>query len=218
MDLAQHVKSQLDIVRVISDYVPRLRRFGNRYSCLCPFHNEKTPSFSIYADHQFYKCFGCDAKGDVFSFVMNIERLTFWEALKKLAEQNGIELPKQSAATDDRTKTRAILREMHEIALDHFRANLAGANGAQTRAYINQRGVTGPSAQLFQLGLADSSGRSLLRILEQRHFKPDGGVGPHWAARRRHALRSFPQPAHVPHSRRIGQGDRIRGPRARSRR
>ena len=173
MDLAQHVKSQLDIVRVISDYVPRLRRFGNRYSCLCPFHNEKTPSFSIYADHQFYKCFGCDAKGDVFNFVMNIERVTFWEALKKLAEQNGIELPKQSTAADDKTKTRAVLREMHEIALEHFRANLADPNGAQTRAYLKERGVTQQSAQLFQLGLADPSGRTLLRLLEQRHFKPE---------------------------------------------
>ena len=172
MDLAQHVKSQLDIVRVISDYVPRLRRFGNRYSCLCPFHNEKTPSFSIYADHQFYKCFGCDAKGDVFNFVMNIERVTFWEALKKLAEQNGIELPKQSAATDERTKTRAVLYQMHEIAVEHFRANLAGSIGAQTRAYLKQRGVTQQSVQLFQLGLADASGRTLLRLLEQR-FKPE---------------------------------------------
>jgi DNA primase len=173
MDLAQLVKSQLDIVRVISDYVPRLRRFGNRYSCLCPFHNEKTPSFSIYADHQFYKCFGCDAKGDVFNFVMNIERLTFWEALKKLAEQNGIELPKQSAATDERTKTRGALREMHDIAVEHFRANLGGPNGAQTRAYLKQRGVTQQSAQLFQLGLADASGRALLRVFEQHHFKPE---------------------------------------------
>jgi DNA primase len=173
MDLAQHVKSQLDIVRVISDYVPRLRRFGNRYSCLCPFHNEKTPSFSIYSDHQFYKCFGCDAKGDVFSFVMNIERLTFWEALRKLAEQNGIELPKQSTAADEKTKIRAAIREMHDIAVEHFQANLDGPNGAQTRAYLSQRGVTQQSIQLFQIGLSDASGRCLLRIFEQRGFKPE---------------------------------------------
>jgi DNA primase len=173
MDLAQQVKGQLDIVRVISDYVPRLRRFGNRYSCLCPFHNEKTPSFSIYADHQFYKCFGCDAKGDVFNFVMQIEGLTFWEALKKLAEQNGIQLPKQSGATDEKTKVRAAIREMHDIAVEHFRANLAGPNGASVRAYLKQRGVTQQSAQQFQLGLSDSSGRTLLKIFEQRGFKPD---------------------------------------------
>jgi DNA primase len=173
MDLAQQVKGQLDIVRVISDYVPRMRRFGNRYSCLCPFHNEKTPSFSIYADHQFYKCFGCDAKGDVFNFVMTIEGLTFWEALKKLAEQNGIVLPKQSGATDEKTKVRAAIREMHEIAVEHFRANLGSAAGAPVRAYLKQRGVTQQSAQLFQLGLSDASGRTLQRIFEQRGFKPE---------------------------------------------
>lgn len=173
MDFAQELKSQIDIVRVISDYVPRLRRFGNRYSGLCPFHNEKTPSFSIYAEHQFYKCFGCDAKGDVFNFVMSIEGLTFWEALKKLADQHGIPLPKQSQAADDKTRLRAALYEMHELAADHFRSNLSGPNGAPVRAYLNQRGVTQPAAQHFQLGLSDRSGRTLLRLLEQRGFKPD---------------------------------------------
>lgn len=172
MDFAQQLKAQIDIARVASDYV-RLRRFGNRYSGLCPFHNEKTPSFSIYADHQFFKCFGCDAKGDVFNFVMMIEGVTFWEALKKLADQHGIALPKQSFAADEDTKLRAALYEMHEIAADHFRANLAAPNGASVRAYISKRGVGQAAVQQFGLGLADASGRSLLRILEQRGFKPD---------------------------------------------
>ncbi len=173
MDFAQDLKSQIDIVRVISDYVPRLRRFGNRYSGLCPFHNEKTPSFSIYAEHQFYKCFGCDAKGDVFNFVMSIEGLTFWEAIKKLADQHGIPLPKQSQASDDKTRLRAALYEMHEIAADHFRANLAGQNGAAVRAYLQKRGVEPASVSQFQLGLSDRTGRTLLRIFEQRGFKPE---------------------------------------------
>jgi len=173
MDFAQDLKSQIDIVRVISDYVPRLRRFGNRYSGLCPFHNEKTPSFSIYAEHQFYKCYGCDAKGDVFNFVMTIEGLTFWEALKKLAEQHGIPLPKQSQASDDKTRLRAALYEIHEIAAAHFQANLGANNAAPVRAYLKQRGVTQDSAEQFQLGLSDKTGRTLLRLLEQRGFKPD---------------------------------------------
>ena len=173
MDIAQQIKSQLDIVRVISDYVPRLRRFGNRYSCLCPFHNEKTPSFSVYADHQFYKCFGCDAKGDVFSFVMAMDNITFWRRSKKLAEQNGIPLPKQSQATDEKTRVRAALRDIHDLALEHFRANLNGPGGASVRAYLKERGVTQASAESFQLGLSDGGGRTLLRLLEQRGFKPD---------------------------------------------
>jgi DNA primase len=172
MDFKEQLKAQVDIVRVASDYV-RLRRVGNRYSGLCPFHNEKTPSFSIYTEHQFFKCFGCDAKGDVFSFVMMIEGLTFWEALKKLADQHGIALPKQSLASDDETRLRAALYEMQEIAFEHFRKNLGGPNGESVRAYIGKRGVTAESVQRFGLGLADGSGRSLLRILEQRGFKPE---------------------------------------------
>ncbi|HXJ43678.1 MAG TPA: DNA primase, partial [Bryobacteraceae bacterium] len=172
MDFAQQLKGQIDIVRVISDYV-RLRKVGTRYAGLCPFHNEKTPSFSVHHEHQRYKCFGCDAKGDVFNFVMAIEGLTFWEALKKLAEEHGIPLPKQGQAGDEKTKIRAGIYEMHEIALEHFRANLAGPNGASARAYVRDRGVTQASVQLFQMGLADGSGRSLLRLLEQRGFRPE---------------------------------------------
>jgi DNA primase len=172
MDFKEQLRAQVDIVRVASDYV-RLRRVGNRYSGLCPFHNEKTPSFSISAEHQFFRCFGCDAKGDVFSFVMMIEGLTFWEALKKLADQHGIALPKQSLASDEETRLRAALYEMHEIAFEHFRKNLAGPNGESVRAYIAKRGVTEESVQRFGLGLADGSGRSLLRVLEQRGFKPE---------------------------------------------
>ena len=172
MDFAQQLKAQIDIVKVASDYV-RLRRFGNRYSGLCPFHNEKTPSFSIYTEHQFFKCFGCDAKGDVFSFVMMIEGLTFWEALRKLADQHGIALPKQSFASDEDTRQRAALFEMHELAMEHFRSNLAAPGAASVREYIARRNVTPATANLFSLGLADPSGRALLRLLEQRGFKPD---------------------------------------------
>src|SRR5215831_1455206 len=132
MDFAQQLKGQIDISSVVGEYV-RLRRIGNRYSGLCPFHNEKTPSFSVYTDHQFFKCFGCDAKGDVFNFVMNIEGLTFWEALKKLADQHGIPLPKQSLAADEKTHLRAAIYEMHEIALEHFRGNLTGPAGTNVR-------------------------------------------------------------------------------------
>jgi DNA primase len=167
MDFAQQLKSQIDISSVIGEYV-RLRRFGNRYSGLCPFHNEKTPSFSVYTDHQFFKCFGCDAKGDVFNFVMRIEGLTFWEALKKLAEEHGIPLPKQTKASDEKTKLRASLYDIHEIAAAHFRSNLAGRSGDEVRDYLAKRGVTAASTSEFGLGLADGSGRALLRLLEQK--------------------------------------------------
>ena len=172
MDFAQQLKSQVDISSVVGEYV-RLRRFGNRYSGLCPFHNEKTPSFSVYAEHQFFKCFGCDAKGDVFNFLMMIEGLTFWEALKKLADQHGIALPKQTGAADDKTKLRASLYDIHEIAASHFRASLAASAGAPVREYLVKRAVTATSIHDFGLGFAEASGRGLLRALEQRGFNAE---------------------------------------------
>jgi DNA primase len=172
MEFKEQLRSQVDIASVAGAYV-RLRRVGNRYSGLCPFHNEKTPSFYISTEHQWFRCFGCDAKGDVFTFVQLIEGLTFFEALKKLADQHGIALPKQSHASDEETRARAALYEMHEIAAAHFRANLAGPNGVAARAYIAKRGLTDAAIQQFGLGLADASGRAILRILEQRGFKPD---------------------------------------------
>jgi len=173
MEFAQHLKSQVDIVRVISEYGVRLRRVGRRYSGLCPFHSEKTPSFSVSEEHQFYKCFGCDAKGDVIKFVMSIEGLTFWESLRKLAEQHGVPLPKQSFAADDETRLRAMLYEMHEIAAVHFRENLEGPNGAAAREYLVRRGVRPETAASFGLGLAERSGRALERLLAQRGFRPE---------------------------------------------
>ncbi|MBV9940251.1 MAG: DNA primase, partial [Acidobacteriaceae bacterium] len=87
MNFAEHLKSQLNIVDVIGQYV-RLKRQGTgRYAGLCPFHSEKTPSFSVHETLQFYKCFGCDAAGDVFKFVMEHDHLTFPEAMKVLAER-----------------------------------------------------------------------------------------------------------------------------------
>jgi DNA primase len=172
MEFKEQLRAQVDIVRVASDYV-RLRRIGKRYSGLCPFHNEKTPSFSINQEHQFFICFGCGVRGDVFKFVEMIEGLTFWEALRKLADQHGIPLPKQSFAGDEETRLRAALYEMHEIAFEHFRRTLAGSNGASVRTYVAKRGVTDASADRFSLGLSEGSGRALLKILEQRGFKPD---------------------------------------------
>jgi DNA primase len=173
MEFKERLREQVDIVRVVGDYV-RLRRVSQkRYSGLCPFHNEKTASFSVSQEHQYFKCFGCDAKGDVFKFIELIEGLTFFEALKKLADQHGIALPKQSLASDDETRHRAALYEMHEIATGQFRSNLASSQGSAARQYLATRLVSEAAVQQFGLGFADSSGRSLARILEARGFKPE---------------------------------------------
>lgn len=173
MEFVEQLKSQVDIVHVIGESV-RLRRVGGgpRWVGLCPFHNEKTPSFSVHAQHQFYKCFGCGAGGDVIKFVMEMESLPFWEAVKYLAERHGIPLPKRSEAADEETRKRAVLYEMHEVALEHFRQNLFGAAGEEARAYLKRRGVGRELAEEFGLGLSERGGQALARIFQRKGYAP----------------------------------------------
>src|ERR1700676_4713180 len=121
MDFVEQLKSSIDIVKVIGEYV-RLRKGGatggNRG--LCPFHQEKTPSFSVSQTRQFYKCFGCGVGGDALKFVMEVDGLTFPEALKLLAERNGIPIPKRTECADADSKLRAALLEIHTIARTLF--------------------------------------------------------------------------------------------------
>jgi DNA primase len=170
MDFVEQLKSSIDIVNVIGEYV-RLRKAGpNRYSGLCPFHNEKSPSFSVHAGHQFFKCFGCGVGGDVLKFVMMIEGVSFYEALKSLAERYGIPMPKRNEYSDPDTRVRAALFQMHEMAESVFRQNLASAAGADARAYLHRRGVSSETIELFGLGYSDRSGRALLRLFQQNNF------------------------------------------------
>jgi DNA primase len=174
MDFAEQLKSSIDIVKVIGEYV-RLRRVGTsgRYTGLCPFHQEKTPSFGVHQVRQFYKCFGCGAGGDVIKFVMEIEGMTFWEALKLLAERNGIPLPKRADYSDAETKLRAALLDMHSIAEQVFRNNLHSPLGAEARAYLERRGVSGKMVEQFGLGYADPSGQTLVRRFDEGGFSQD---------------------------------------------
>ena len=118
-DFKEIVKQQADIVRVVGDYVKLKKAGAQNYSGLCPFHNEKTPSFSVHATRQFYHCFGCGVSGDVFSFVQKIENVTFPEAVRAVAQKLGIALPKlsfSSPAEAQEAKLRTVLLEIHERA------------------------------------------------------------------------------------------------------
>jgi len=174
MDFIEHLKSSVDIVAVIGDYV-RLRHIGSgpRYMGLCPFHSEKTPSFSVHSGHQFYKCFGCNAGGDVIRFIMEIERFTFWEAVKYLAERNGIPLPKRNDLADDEARRRSRLLEIHDLAAQHFSRSLAGSPGAEARAYLSRRGVRPETAGEFALGYAERSGQSVVSLLQRNGFSAE---------------------------------------------
>jgi DNA primase len=171
VDFVEQLKSAIDIVRVIGEYV-RLRRVGatGRYLGLCPFHQEKTPSFNVHQTRQFYKCFGCGVSGDVLKFVMEIDGLTFPETLKLLAERNGIPMPKRAEYSDAESKLRGALMDMHAIAAQVFQANLRSDQGSAARAYLARRGVSAESIEIFQLGYSDSSGQSLFRRLSEEHF------------------------------------------------
>jgi DNA primase len=170
MDFVDQLKSQVRIEDVVGEYV-KLRKSGpSRYMGLCPFHNEKTPSFTVHVVHQFYKCFSCGAGGDVVKFVMEKEGLSFWEALKQLAERYGIPLPKRSQYSDEDSRLRGAAFEMHEMAQEAFRANLESAAGEAARAYLARRGVAPETIAQFGLGYAERSGQALVRMFGKRNF------------------------------------------------
>ena len=168
MDFRDQLKSTADIVSVVGEYVRLRKSSAYRYVGLCPFHSEKTPSFSVHASRQFYHCFGCHAHGDVLQFVMEIEGVSFYEALKSLAERYGLPMPKRSQYADEDSRKRAALLEMHEAAQENFRANLRGSSGEAARAYLARRGVAAETIEQFGLGYSDRTGRALVRLFEQR--------------------------------------------------
>jgi len=173
-DFKDQLKATVDIVHVVGEYV-RLKRIGGgpRHMGLCPFHTEKTASFSVHAAHQFYKCFGCGAGGDVITFVMEIERLTFWEAVKYLAERHGIQLPKRNDLADEEAKKRGGIFEMHEQAAKVFRELLFSPAGEEARGYLKRRGLSKETAEEFELGLSERGGQSLVRLFEKQGFSHD---------------------------------------------
>ena len=174
MDFVEQLKSSIDIVKVVGEYV-RLRRVGatGRYLGLCPFHQEKTPSFNVHQARQFYKCFGCGAGGDALKFVMEVDGLTFPEALKLLAERNGIPMPKRNEYSDADSRLRAALLEMHARAAELYQAALRGPQGGEARAYLARRGVSPEIIDAFQLGFSDPAGQALTRRLTEERFSPE---------------------------------------------
>jgi DNA primase len=168
MEFVDQLKQSVSIVDVIGEVV-RLKKSGTRYTGLCPFHNEKTPSFSVNPQHQFFKCFGCNEGGDVVSFVMKHEGLSFYEALKSLAERSGIQMPKRTGFADEETKVRSALHRMHELAEAEFRRQLAGDAGAEARRYLTGRGVGRESIEMFALGYAPRT-NAITKLLQREGF------------------------------------------------
>jgi DNA primase len=163
-DIAQSVKQQADIVKVIEGYI-RLRKAGaQNYSGLCPFHKEKSPSFSVHAVRQFYHCFGCGESGDVFSFVAKIENVGFPEAVRIVAQKCGIALPKREFSSPEQAaeaRVRGKLLDLHEAAAAWFEEQLRGPEGAVARDYLAGRGLNEEGIQRFRIGYSPDAFRAL---------------------------------------------------------
>ncbi|MGH9683865.1 MAG: DNA primase [Candidatus Acidiferrales bacterium] len=169
---AERVKQQADIVRVIGEYV-RLKKSGANFTGLCPFHQEKTPSFAVHPTKQIYHCFGCGVGGDVFKFVMEMEKCQFPEAIRVVAGKCGIPVPsprERSPEERRENQQRTALVEMHREAAGFFARQLAGsAEGKVAFAYLEDRGVDRETVVRFGIGYAPSAGDALLRFLKQKY-------------------------------------------------
>ncbi len=174
-NFAHLVKQQVDIVKIIGDYL-KLRKSGaQNFSGLCPFHKEKSPSFSVNAAHGYFYCFGCHEKGDVFTFVMKLENLSFPEAVRAVATKAGIPLPKRefnSPAEAREAGLRRQLLDLHEAATQYFQQALQTPEAARAREYLTTRGVSPDTLKTFRIGYAPDDFNHMRNALAQ-HFPED---------------------------------------------
>jgi DNA primase len=174
-NFAQTVKQQADIVRIIGDYI-KLRKSGaQNYTGLCPFHKEKTGSFSVNATHNYFYCFGCHEKGDVFTFVMKMENISFPEAIRVVATKCGIPLPKREFSSPEEAREAGLRRQLidiHEIATQYFEAGLKSAEAARAREYLTGRGVNTDTIAKFRIGYAPDDFNHMREQLA-KHFSDE---------------------------------------------
>ena len=173
-DIIEEVRQKNDIVDVVSQYV-RLTRRGSTYFGLCPFHNEKTPSFSVTPGKQMYYCFGCGAGGNVYNFIMEYENYTFGEALKHLADRAGVELPKIEYSREVREKAeqRAELLEINKQAAQYDYYQLRTEGGKTGYQYLSGRGLSEETMRKFGLGYSDKFGGGLYKFLKSKGYSDE---------------------------------------------
>ncbi len=170
-EIVERVRAASDIVEVVSGYL-NLRRKGRNWFGLCPFHHEKTPSFSVNEELQIFHCFGCGAGGNVFTFIMRMEGVTFIEAVKLLAGRAGIPLPEDEENLEE-YRTREALYFANRLAADYFAAALRSESGAEARRYLQSRGIEESEYDLFGIGYAPNSWDGLLTHAAAQSVKPE---------------------------------------------
>jgi DNA primase len=169
---ADRVKQQADIVRVVGEYV-RLKKNGQNFTGLCPFHSEKTPSFAVHPVKQIYHCFGCGVGGDVFKFVMEMDKCDFMEAVRTVADKCGIAIPRSRESSPEERREqqqRTALVELHREAAAFFAGQLESTpEGKAARGYLADRGLDAEAIARFGLGYAPAGGEALLRHLKTKY-------------------------------------------------
>lgn len=171
-DLVEEIRVRNDIVEVISNYI-KLQRKGSSHFGLCPFHNEKSPSFSVTPSKQMYYCFGCGAGGNVFTFLMEYENFTFQEALQFLAKRGGIELPEKEGFSPEakrQSDLKSSLLEMHKEAAKYFYYQLKTEKGKYALEYLQRRGMTEETIKKFGLGYSNKTSNDLYLYLKQKGY------------------------------------------------
>lgn len=173
-EIIEEVRSRNDIVDVISSYV-KLQKKGSSHFGLCPFHNEKSPSFSVSQGKQMYYCFGCGAGGNVFTFLMNYENYTFQEALKYLADRAGITLPQEEVSGEARKRAdqKAVLLEINKAAAQYFYAQLKSPRGAPALSYLKNRELSDDTIRAFGLGYSNKYSNDLYQYLKSKGYQDD---------------------------------------------
>lgn len=170
-DFVEEVRQRNDIVDVVSSYV-NLKKSGSNYTGLCPFHNEKTPSFSVSGGKQMYYCFGCGAGGNVYTFLMEYENLTFPEALEQLAERAGMALPEKRNSEEERQRrnTRERILEIYKLAANYFYAKLNSERGSEAKKYLLERQLSEETLRHFGLGYSDKYSNDLYQYMKKKGF------------------------------------------------
>lgn len=173
-EIIEEVRSKNDIVDVISSYV-KLQKKGSSYFGLCPFHNEKSPSFSVSREKQMYYCFGCGAGGNVFTFLMEYENYSFQEALKYLADRAGVELPEAEYSKEarERADQKAILLEINKVAAQYFYVQLKSPQGAHALSYLKDRGLSDEMIHSFGLGYSNKYSNDLYQYLKSKGYRDE---------------------------------------------
>lgn len=173
-ELVEEVRERNDIVDVISGYV-KLSKKGSSYFGLCPFHNEKSPSFSVSPGKQMYYCFGCGAGGNVFTFLMEYENYTFPEAMKALAERAGVALPEREYSQEERQQQdlRTRLLELNKLAAKYFYYQLRSERGGQAMAYLKGRQLSDETIKSFGLGFANKYSNDLYQYMKSQRVSDE---------------------------------------------